>query len=686
MKRVEIQTFAGEKLKYEEWKAAFIACVGSSPATPEYKFLQMKQFLSGEALQAVANFGYTQGGYEAAKARLDKQFGGERRQVARCVEELERVGSLSGSKAAELERFADLLEVAVVNLQDAGHTAEHGAGTFYMTLLRKLSEQLLTQYQRWLFDNRRRENVLALLEWASQEAEFLTRAKETVRGLAPRHSQKPQRQLRSHTGSQRQTYVVNGDPKTSKCPICLGGHVIWHCTGFEAMDNSKRWAATRRASLCFRCLGLGHRGHECRRGWMCGVNGCRDTHHRLLHSNVAKPTPPKHANPAADSTASPSTTNTQSCHTVQAAIEGETQSDTVLTSRTESRTRVAIRTVPVILSHGKQSVRVNALLDDASTTSYINTGVAAQLGVSGAPRRSTVSTLNGKIDTFMTTPVTFHISSDDGAVQRPMTAYSTDKVTGSLRPVDWVQEAKKYDHLREIPFPDIAEPAVVGLPIGCDHAEFIISHEDIAGPPGQPVARRTPLGWTCIGRVRESPDVNTHFGETFLVRDVTMTAIDSTLQRFWEVESCGLESCIEPGPMSADEEAALKVARQSLKKVDGRYQVAIPWNSWRVELHNNEEAALKRLVSTERRLHKDENIAMAYKKVVKAHEEKGYIRQLSKAEAQQKKCWYLPHFAIVRPQKTITKVRIVFDAAANCGGLSLNDAIFPGTEAPTRYL
>ena len=184
----------------------------------------MKQFLSGEALQAIANFGYTQRGYEAAKARLDKKFGGQRRQAARYVEKLERVGSLSGSKAAELERFADLLEVAVVNLQDAGHTAELGAGTFYMTLLRKLSEQLLTQYQRWLFDNRRRENVLALLEWASQEAEFLTRATETVRGLAPRHRQKPQRQLSSHTGGQRQTYVVNGDPKTSKCPICQGGH------------------------------------------------------------------------------------------------------------------------------------------------------------------------------------------------------------------------------------------------------------------------------------------------------------------------------------------------------------------------------------------------------------------------------------------------------------------------------
>ena len=34
IKQVEIRTFAGEELKYEEWKAAFIACVDSSPATP----------------------------------------------------------------------------------------------------------------------------------------------------------------------------------------------------------------------------------------------------------------------------------------------------------------------------------------------------------------------------------------------------------------------------------------------------------------------------------------------------------------------------------------------------------------------------------------------------------------------------------------------------------------------------
>ena len=44
----------------------------------------------------------------------------------------------------------------------------------------------------------------------------------------------------------------------------------------------------------------------------------------------------------------------------------------------------------------------------------------------------------------------------------------------------------------------------------------------------------------------------------------------------------------------------------------------------------------------------------------------------------EEKAWYLPHFAIVRPEKTTTKTRVVFDASAKFNGLSLNDVICQG--------
>ena len=57
LKRVAIPVFSGNKKTYESWKAAFIACIDKAPATPEYKLLQLRQYLSGEALKTIENLG-----------------------------------------------------------------------------------------------------------------------------------------------------------------------------------------------------------------------------------------------------------------------------------------------------------------------------------------------------------------------------------------------------------------------------------------------------------------------------------------------------------------------------------------------------------------------------------------------------------------------------------------------------
>ena len=49
LKRVNVPIFSGDKKTYQNWKAAFTACVDQAPATAEYKLLQLKQCLAGEA-------------------------------------------------------------------------------------------------------------------------------------------------------------------------------------------------------------------------------------------------------------------------------------------------------------------------------------------------------------------------------------------------------------------------------------------------------------------------------------------------------------------------------------------------------------------------------------------------------------------------------------------------------------
>ena len=79
---------------------------------------------------------------------------------------------------------------------------------------------------------------------------------------------------------------------------------------------------------------------------------------------------------------------------------------------------------------------VNALLDDRSTKTYINSNVAAELDLQGETRKVTVNMLYGQVDSFETTPVEFELESLDGKVARTIQAFTGNRVTGSLKPLN----------------------------------------------------------------------------------------------------------------------------------------------------------------------------------------------------------------------------------------------------------
>ena len=129
LKRVQIPTFSGNKRNYQSWKAAFLACIDSAPATGEYKLLQLRQYLSGEALNVIENLGHSSTAYEAAKERLERKYGGRRRQIAMYIEELEQFKQIRSGNAKDLDKFADLLDIAIINLKEANQTQELGDGS-----------------------------------------------------------------------------------------------------------------------------------------------------------------------------------------------------------------------------------------------------------------------------------------------------------------------------------------------------------------------------------------------------------------------------------------------------------------------------------------------------------------------------------------------------------------------------
>ena len=148
LKRVQIPVFTGEKKNYQSWKASFLACIDSAPATAEYKLLQLRQYVSGEALKVIDSLGHSAAAYEAAKGRLDRKYGGKRRQIALYLEELEEFPQIRQGHAQDIEEFADLLDIAMINQQEAGQHHELGFGSLYAKLQRKIPEAMLARYHR----------------------------------------------------------------------------------------------------------------------------------------------------------------------------------------------------------------------------------------------------------------------------------------------------------------------------------------------------------------------------------------------------------------------------------------------------------------------------------------------------------------------------------------------------------
>ena len=354
------------------------------------------------------------------------------------------------------------------------------------------------------------------------------------------------------------------------------------------MSLPERWEAAKSLKLCYRCLGGDHSVEACVRWRICGINNSKNTHNRLLHRDPVPTDRSDQVNsrdqretvqgPSDDTQADAGSEtnigmerNAVVLSPPQEPFEQPTErSHTTVTEHGVQPRFVALRTVPVFLKNGRRGIKVNALLiiiiiimifieskdkntylmlhilcfvrelDETSTKTYLNADVAAELELRGEPKRVTVNVLNGQTETFETTPVEFELESMNGNVATKMSAFTAERVTGSMKVIDWEKHVGKWSHLKGIQFPDPGKRPNVDLLIGVDYAELHYSFKDVRGQPGEPVARLTPLGLTCTGTVSglTGSDLQSNFAQTYFVREQSDRDEISTLhQKFWEIEN-----------------------------------------------------------------------------------------------------------------------------------------------------
>ena len=107
-------------------------------------------------------------------------------------------------------------------------------------------------------------------------------------------------------------------------------------------------------------------------------------------------------------------------------------------------------------------------------------------------------------------------------------------------------------------------------------------------------------------------------------------------------------------------------------------KVALPWKEFHDALPDHYQLSLKRLHGLLRRLRQEPAILEQYNRTIKEQLEKGIIEAVDVSKPTPDKVHYLPHHAVVRTDKTTTKLRVVYDASAKSSGPSLNDCLHKG--------
>ena len=145
--------------------------------------------------------------------------------------------------------------------------------------------------------------------------------------------------------------------------------------------------------------------------------------------------------------------------------------------------------------------------------------------------------------------------------------------------------------------------------------------------------------------------------------------LDNALRSFWELESLGI--C---GPEKTVHDEFV----DTIAYKDGQYQVSLPWKEFHKPLPDHYQLSRKRLWGLMQRLRQNPTVLQEYNHIIQDQLKNGIVEPVPEKYPHSNRLHYLPHHAVVRSDKSTTKVRVVYDASAKSEGPSLNECLYTG--------
>ncbi|KRY36367.1 hypothetical protein T01_828 [Trichinella spiralis] len=380
---VTLPKFTGKVLEFPSFWAQFEANVHKrSDLDNATKFTYLLSNTEGTARNAIEGIPLTPENYPQAVDILKKRFGRPRQVIRKHLAALWREPVCREMTTRGIQSLVDEVtkHLRCLTALDRNPFVGHlpASEVLMPMLLDKFPPALVKAWDTNIGPDAAEDedNLQKFLEFAQWQANLLAKSKgEDAKPPAAKSEQrtpssKPSRPELTYGDRIRSTAAALAVVATRSCLFCSGEHKEKECEKFLKADLSRRRDMVRAKNVCFNCLSTGHRARECPKERPCGVDGCRQAHHRLLH-------PPS----TRESTGSSESDRTHQGLLVVRSTSGK-----------------GLQTARAC-AYGRNGnyVMVNCLLDTRAAVSFIRKDVAKALGLNGSHECCRFTTLGGRV-------------------------------------------------------------------------------------------------------------------------------------------------------------------------------------------------------------------------------------------------------------------------------------------------
>ena len=658
--KIELLEFHGDPMSYHSFIRSFEENVEKMLYDDGARLARLIHLCKGEAGRAIkcCNLMDPKLGYARARRLLEQRFGDKHTITELWIKKLNE-----GGPRVNLQEYADELLDCYESLNALGALQEMDAQRNLLAMVTRLPMHLQNKWQDYVFELRSRKDRRPTLK---DVVDFVNRAAAVMSD--PVYGSASMRSKRVEKIPTRATYAATADVR---CPICdEGEHSVPQCRRFLSMNANDRLDIALKCQICFMCLTPGHITRECSNPVKCQERRCGQRHATILHDadweGLRRASKEKRDAEA------------RSLETNSSGIEGHH----VSSSHHVMGNKVALPFLLVNVTSPETgiSVKTYALLDSGSNVSLCQDRLLQLLKACGQTERMSLTTLEKENNETTARVISLKISNLDGSDEitipqvfaRPNLHLSSSNLVTEA-------EVRKWPHLKDLPLHH-AEIDDVALLIGQDCPEALMPLTTIPGGKGEPYAVRTRLGWSVSGPVSNSmvklPSTSHYISNENLLQE--------KVERFWQLESSGIYE--QEKGMSVDDRRVLALWDEKVSFSGGHYVLPIPFKSSTLKLPDNRQMAEKRLSSLRRKLAKNQDLHQKYVDGMSDLLEQGYAVPVPEQDVHRSdgKVWYLPHHPVINPNKE--KIRIVFDCAAEYGGISLNSRVRQGPDLTNKLV